>query len=43
MAQKLSDVLALTSDLIRRASVTPEDDGCQELIARRLQTAGCQV
>lgn len=36
----MSDVLALTYDLIRRRSVTPADEGCQELIATRLQRAG---
>ena len=28
-----SDVLALTKDLINRRSVTPEDAGCQQLMA----------
>jgi succinyl-diaminopimelate desuccinylase len=36
----MSDVLALTSELIGRRSVTPRDEGCQELIAARLQHAG---
>ena len=36
----MSDVLALTRDLIARPSVTPEDAGCQALIAGRLQRAG---
>ncbi|SDY29670.1 succinyldiaminopimelate desuccinylase [Lysobacter sp. yr284] len=35
-----SEVLALTCELISRASVTPADLGCQELIAQRLQRAG---
>jgi len=35
-----SEVLALTCDLIARASVTPADLGCQDLIAQRLQRAG---
>jgi len=34
------DVLALTRELIARPSVTPEDAGCQALIARRLTAAG---
>jgi succinyl-diaminopimelate desuccinylase len=38
-----SDVVELTCDLIRRASVTPEDLGCQDLIAARLQAAGFGV
>ncbi len=36
----MSDVLQLTQDLIARPSVTPEDAGCQALIARRLEAAG---
>jgi succinyl-diaminopimelate desuccinylase len=36
----VSDVLALTCDLIARASVTPDDAGCQALLAGRLQRAG---
>lgn len=32
--------LTLLFDLIRRRSVTPEDAGCQDLIAERLQDAG---
>jgi succinyl-diaminopimelate desuccinylase len=36
----MSDVLVLASELIGRRSVTPHDEGCQELIAARLQRAG---
>jgi succinyl-diaminopimelate desuccinylase len=36
----MTDVLALTSELIRRRSVTPDDAGCQALIAGRLIQAG---
>ena len=36
-------VLELTEDLIARASVTPEDAGCQPLIAERLAAAGMQI
>lgn len=36
----MNDVLALTCDLIARPSVTPEDAGCQQLIAERLSAAG---
>lgn len=36
----MNDVLALTCDLIARPSVTPEDAGCQQLIAARLNAAG---
>ncbi|MEI2455905.1 MULTISPECIES: succinyl-diaminopimelate desuccinylase [Lysobacter] len=40
MSAASSDVLALTCELIGRASVTPQDLGCQDLIAQRLQRAG---
>lgn len=36
------DVLELACELIRRESVTPDDAGCQPLIAERLQLAGFQ-
>jgi len=36
----MTDVLALACDLIARPSVTPDDAGCQGLIADRLQAAG---
>ncbi|GAB2516502.1 succinyl-diaminopimelate desuccinylase [Lysobacter humi (ex Lee et al. 2017)] len=36
----MSDVLKLTCDLIARPSVTPDDAGCQQLIAERLERAG---
>ena len=36
----MNDVVALTEELIRRASVTPDDAGCQNLIAHRLSHAG---
>lgn len=36
----MSEVLDLTYDLIARPSVTPEDAGCQALIAARLERAG---
>jgi len=39
----MSDVLELTCELIRRASVTPDDAGCQALIAERLRRAGFNV
>ncbi|MBB3856867.1 succinyl-diaminopimelate desuccinylase [Xanthomonas arboricola] len=35
-----SDVLQLTCELIARASVTPDDAGCQALLAQRLKAAG---
>ncbi|KGR44410.1 succinyl-diaminopimelate desuccinylase [Xanthomonas vasicola] len=36
----MNDVLKLTCDLIARASVTPDDAGCQALLAERLTAAG---
>ncbi len=36
----MSEVFDLTCDLIARPSITPEDAGCQALIAERLATAG---
>ena len=36
----MPDALELAKELIGRKSVTPEDGGCQELIAARLQRAG---
>lgn len=36
----MSDVLALTKDLIARASVTPDDAGCQAMLGQRLEQAG---
>jgi succinyl-diaminopimelate desuccinylase len=38
----MSDVLDLACELIRRRSVTPDDGGCQALIAARLAAAGFQ-
>jgi succinyl-diaminopimelate desuccinylase len=39
----MSATLALTHELIARASVTPADEGCQELMASRLTRIGFQV
>jgi len=36
----MSETLELAKELIRRPSVTPDDCGCQELIADRLEKAG---
>ncbi len=36
----MSDTLKLTEQLINRQSVTPEDAGCQKLIAERLEKLG---
>jgi len=40
-----SAVLALVKDLIARPSVTPDDVGCQQLLASRLEQAGfaCEI
>ena len=35
--------LLLTQDLIRRASVSPEDQGCLQVIGQRLEAAGFRV
>ncbi len=39
----MSSVLDLAIDLIRRRSVTPDDAGCQPLIAERLARAGFRI
>ena len=39
----MSDVLELTKDLVSRRSVTPQDEGCQELLALRLAKAGFDI
>ena len=39
----MSAVLDLTSELIRRRSLTPDDAGCQALLGERLQRAGFAV
>jgi succinyl-diaminopimelate desuccinylase len=39
----MSATLELTQDLVARASVTPADEGCQALMARRLAAAGFDV
>ncbi|HEU4351181.1 MAG TPA: succinyl-diaminopimelate desuccinylase [Burkholderiales bacterium] len=36
----MPEALELAKELIARKSVTPEDGGCQEIIARRLERAG---
>lgn len=40
---EISPTLSLAMELIRRPSVTPEDAGCQDLIARRLAAMGFTV
>jgi succinyl-diaminopimelate desuccinylase len=39
----MSATLELTEDLIRRDSVTPEDKGCQQLLANRLSAIGFEI
>jgi len=39
----MNDVLQLTCELIARPSVTPDDAGCQPLIAQRLQAVGFSI
>lgn len=42
-AAAAADLLDLAQDLMRRASVTPDDAGCSDLIADRLAAVGMQV
>jgi len=42
-ASRMSDVVDLARELIRRRSVTPDDAGCQALLAERLQRAGFRI
>ena len=39
----MSNTLELTKDLISRSSVTPEDAGCQAMLAERLQKIGFSI
>lgn len=39
----MDSILELASELIRRNSVTPDDAGCQDLLAERLATTGFEV
>lgn len=41
--EPISPTLELACDLIRRRSVTPKDDGCQPLIAARLEALGFTI
>ncbi len=43
MLEQLSPTLELTCALIKRRSVSPEDDGCQDLLIARLQALGFTV
>src|SRR3990167_4257445 len=42
-APTLTPTLELACELIRRPSVTPVDEGCQELMMRRLKALGFQI
>ena len=42
-AMSASPTLALACELIRRASVTPDDAGCQAVLARRLEPLGFRI
>lgn len=39
----MNDVIELTKDLISRPSVTPLDEGCQTLMANRLEAIGFEI
>ena len=39
----MSKVLELTKELIKKPSVTPLDEGCQDLIASRLKKLGFEI
>jgi succinyl-diaminopimelate desuccinylase len=39
----MSTTVALTQELVARASVTPDDAGCQELVAARLEKLGGRI
>ncbi|MCM2129657.1 succinyl-diaminopimelate desuccinylase [Larsenimonas rhizosphaerae] len=43
MPDTLSDTLQLACDLLARPSVTPDDAGCQALIAERLEALGFHI
>ncbi len=39
----MSKTLSLAEELISRKSITPEDDGCQDLLINRLQKLGFKI
>src|SRR4026209_1543067 len=39
----MSATLELTQDLMARRSVTPADEGCQDVMARRLEAVGLRI
>ena len=36
-------VISLAQDLIHRPSISPNDEGCQQMIAERLEKLGFQI
>ena len=40
---ELTAVISLTEDLLSRPSVTPKDEGCQQLVANQLSAAGFSI
>jgi succinyl-diaminopimelate desuccinylase len=43
MTTKLSDTVSLLAELVQRDSVTPDDKGCQDLLGKRLESAGFKL
>lgn len=43
MTQTLSATIELAKDLINRRSVTPEDEGCQDMMIERLEALGFNI
>src|SRR5690606_39513926 len=43
LSSGLSPTIALACELIRRRSVTPEDDSCQDIMIHRLEAIGFRV
>ncbi len=41
--ERMSATLELTQDLMARRSVTPADEGCQDVMARRLEAVGFRI
>ena len=39
----MSKVLELTKELIKKPSITPLDEGCQDLVASRLKKIGFEI
>ncbi len=43
LSSPLSPTIELAKELISRRSVTPDDDGCQELMIERLEALGFHI